>query len=74
MANLWDTPYQTKKNTKLSQDADDTNLFVLTEQSIIEVLNFFEQCNLATRTIINIDHQSPITPLVNAKFFNIDKK
>ena len=46
MANLWDTPCQTKKKTKLSQYADDTNLFVLTEQSIIEVLNFFEQFNL----------------------------
>ena len=37
-----------KENTKLSQYTDDTNLFVLTEQSIIEILYFFEQYNLAT--------------------------
>ena len=43
-----------KENTKLSQCVDDTNLFVLTEQSIIEILNFFEQYNLATGTTINI--------------------
>ena len=54
MTKLWDTPYQTKKkNTKLSQYADDTNLFVLIEQSIIEIINFFEQYNLATGKTIN---------------------
>ena len=37
-----------KKKAKLSQYADDTNPFVLTEQSIIEILNFFGQYNLAT--------------------------
>ena len=42
-----------KENTKLSQYTDDTNLFVLTEQSIIEILNFFEQYNLATGKTIN---------------------
>ena len=36
-----------KENIKLSQYADDTNVFVLTEQSIIETLNFFKQYNLA---------------------------
>ena len=66
------TPNQ-KENTKLSQYADDTNLFVLTEQSIIEILNAFEQYNLATGTTINIS-KTTITPLANAKIYNIDKK
>ena len=53
MTKLWHTPYQIKKKkrkkkAKLSQYADDTNPFVLTEQSIIEILNFFGQYNLAT--------------------------
>ena len=62
-----------KENIKLSQYADDTNLFVLTEQSIIETLNFFKQYNLATGTTINIS-KTKITPLANAKIYNIDKK
>ena len=62
-----------KENAKLSQYADDTNLFVLTEQSIIEILNFFEQYNLATGTTINIS-KTTIRPLANAKIYNIDKK
>ena len=62
-----------KENTKLSQCVDDTNLFVLTEQSIIEILNFFEQYNLATGTTINIS-KTTITPLPNAKIYNIGKK
>ena len=53
-----------KKNTKLSQYADDTNLFVLTEQSIINILNFFEQHNLAA---INISK----TKLTPCKFQNL---
>ena len=43
-----------KENTKLSQFAGDANLLVLTEQSVIEILNFFEQQNLATGRTINI--------------------
>ena len=62
MIKLWDTPYQTKRN-----------LFVLTEQSIIEILDFFEQYNLATGTTINMS-KTTITPLANAKIYNIDKK
>ena len=62
-----------KENTKLSQYVDDTNLFVLTEQSIIEILNFFEKYNLATGATINIS-KTTITPLANAKVHNIDKK
>ena len=57
-----------KENTKLSQYADETSLFVL-----IEILNFFEQNNLATGTTINIS-KTTITPLANAKIYNIDKK
>ena len=62
-----------KENTKLSQYADDTNLFVLSEQSIIEILNFFQQYNLATGTTINIS-KTTIKPLANAKIYKIDKK
>ena len=63
-----------KENTKLSQYVDDTNLFILTEQSIREILKFFEQYNLATRTTINISSKTAIKPLANAKIFNMDKK
>ena len=58
---------------KLSQYVDDTNIFVLTEQSIIETLNFFEQYNLAIGATINIS-KTTIKPLVNPKIFNIGKK
>ena len=59
-----------KENNKLWQYVDDTILFVLTEQSIIEIFNFFEQHNSAT---INIS-KTTIAPLANAKICNIDKK
>ena len=62
-----------KEDTKLSQYTDDTNLFVLTEQSIIEILNFFQQYNLATGTTINIS-KTTVTTLANAKICDIDKK
>ena len=62
-----------KENTKLSQYANNTNLFVLAEQSILEMLNFFEQYSLATGTTINISKTS-ITLLANPKIYNIDKK
>ena len=62
-----------KENTKLSQYANNTNLFVLAEQSILEMLNFFEQYSLATGTTINISKTS-ITLLANSKIYNIDKK
>ena len=61
-----------KENTKLSQYANDTNLFELTEQSIIEIVNFFEQYNLETGATINIS-KTTITPLANTKICNIDK-
>ena len=62
-----------KEDTKLSQYTNDTNPFVLTEQSIIEILNFFEQYNLATGTTINIS-KTAVTTLANAKICDIDKK
>ena len=68
MIKLWDNPYQTKKIP-----IDDTDLCVLTEQSMIGILYFFKQYNLATGTTINIS-KTTITPLANAKTYNIDKK
>ena len=62
-----------KESIQLSQYVNDTNLFVLIEQSIIETLNFFEQYNLATGANINIS-KITITPPANAKIYNIDKK
>ena len=62
-----------KENTKLSQYADDTNFFILPEQSILEILNFCEQYNLATGTTISIS-KTTITTLANAKIYNIEKK
>ena len=40
---------------------------------MIEILNLLEQYNLATGTTINIS-KITITPLANAKIYNIDKK
>ena len=62
-----------KENTKLSQYADDTNFFILPEQSILEILNFCEQYNLATGTTISIS-KTTITTLANAKIYNFEKK
>ena len=39
----------------------------------METLNFFKQYNLAAGTTINIS-KTKITPLANAKIYNIDKK
>ena len=44
-----------------------------TEQPTIEILNPPEQYNPATGTTINIS-KTTITPLANAKIYNIDKK
>ena len=43
-----------KEQLKLSQYADDTNLFVTTEESVLEILNFFKKYEIATGTTINI--------------------
>ena len=62
-----------KENLKLSQYADDTNLFVITEESIVEILNFFKTFEIATGATINIS-KTAMTPLANAKICNVDKK
>ena len=62
-----------KENLNLSQYADDTNLFVITEESIAEILNFFKKYEIATGATINI-WKTTITPLVNSKIYNLDKK
>ena len=62
-----------KESIKLSQYVNNTNLFVLIEQSILETLNFFEQYNLATGATIKIS-KTTIIPPANAKIYNIDKK
>ena len=56
-----------KEQLKMSQYADDTNFFVVTEESIIQILN------LATSATINIS-ETKITPLTNAKIDNLDQK
>ena len=66
------TPNQ-KEDLKLSQYADDTKFFVITEESIVEILNFFKQYEIATGATINIS-ETTITLLANAKIYNLDKK
>ena len=36
-------PIPNQKELKLSQYADDTNFFVITEESIVEILTFFKK-------------------------------
>ena len=62
-----------KEGLKLSQYADNTNFFVLTEESILEILNFFKTYETATGATINVS-KTTITPLANAKIYNLDKK
>ena len=67
-------PIPNKKEThKLSQYADDTNFFVLTEESITEILQFFKKYEVGTRATINI-FKTIILPLAGAKTYNLDKK
>ena len=48
-------PIPIKNEThKLSQYADDTNFFVLTQESITEILQFLKKHEVATRATINI--------------------
>ena len=48
-------PIPNKKEThKISPYADDTNFFVLTEESITEILQFFKKYEVATGATINI--------------------
>ena len=62
-----------KENLNLSQYTDGTNLFVIMEESIAEILNFFKKYEIATGATINI-WKTTIAPLVNAKIYNLDKK
>ena len=47
--------------------------FVIAEDSIVEILNFFKQYELATGATINIS-KTKITPLANATIYNLDQK
>ena len=47
--------------------------FVIAEDSIVEILNFFKQYELATGATINIS-KTKITPLANAAIYNLDQK
>ena len=59
-----------KETHKLSQYADDTNFFVLTEESIIEILQFFKKYEIATGASINIS-KTTIMSLARAKIYNL---
>ena len=61
-----------KEALKLSQYADDTNFFVITEESIKGILQFFTQYEIVTGATINIS-KTTITPPANAKIYNLDK-
>ena len=62
-----------QEQLKLFQYADDTNFFVVTEESITQILNFFKKYEIATGATINIS-KATITPLANAKLYNLDQK
>ena len=62
-----------QEQLKLFQYADDTNFFVVTEESITQILNFFKKYEIATGATINIS-KTTITPLANAKLYNLDQK
>ena len=62
-----------KHPLKLSQYADDTNFFVVTEDSIMQILNFFKKYQIATGATINFA-KTKILTLANAKLYNLDQK
>ena len=62
-----------KEKLKLSQYADDTKYFVVTEESIIKTLNFFKKYEIATGATINIS-ETKVTPLANVKIYNLAQK
>lgn len=62
-----------KEQLKLSQYADDTNLFVTKEKSILEIINFFKKYGIATGATITIS-RTKLIPLVNAKIYDLDNK
>lgn len=59
-----------KEALKLSQYANDTNFFVRTEESIIEILQFFKKYEIATGASINIS-KTTIMSLARAKIYNL---
>ena len=61
-----------KEDLKLSQYADVTNLFIITEKSIVGILNLFEKYEIATGATINTS-KTITTPLANAKIYNLYK-
>ena len=62
-----------KETHKLSQYADDTNFFILTEESIIEILQFIKKYEIGTGTTINLS-KTTILSLAGAKIYNLDQK
>ena len=66
------TPNQ-KHPLTLSQYADDTTFFVMSEKSITEILTFFKKYEMATGATINLS-KTKILTLGNAKIYNLDQK
>ena len=66
------TPNQ-KQPLTLSQYADDTNFFVMTEKSITEILIFSKKYEMATGATINLS-KTKIMTLGNARIYNLDQK
>ena len=66
------TPNQ-KHPLTLSQYADDTTFFVMSEKSITEILIFFKKYEMATGATINLS-KTKILTLGNAKIYNLDQK
>ena len=62
-----------KQYLKLSQYADDTNFFVLTEESITQILLFFRKYEIATGATINL-YKTKMMTLANGKIYNLDQK
>ena len=62
-----------KQSLKLSQYADDTSFFVVTEESIIQILLFFRKYEIATGATINLS-KTKITTLADAELYNLDQK
>ena len=62
-----------KEDLTFSLYAADTNVLVITDESIVEILNFLKQYEIANGTTINIS-RAVITPLANPKLYNLEKK
>ena len=50
-----------KENQKLSQCADDINVFVIMEESVVEILKVFQEYEIATGATINISKKKKKT-------------